>query len=484
MAEAPEPGGVADRACLSDDEIAAFLDKRVSDGERAQVAVHLDGCTRCRVLLAGAVDDEAPSDPALHPTPFAEPGAESAIRLEPGRIVGERYRLTRQLGRGGMGVVWAADDLRGAQPAALKLLHASSPELRRRLLREARIARALRHPHVVRVDEVIISDGAPVLVMELLHGETLAQKLRRVGPLAPGEVAHVLLPAIRGVGYAHGRGVVHRDLKPDNLFLVAAGEGREATVKVLDFGIAKLTAEHLTSIVSGTLTSTGAIMGTPHYMSPEQLVGDTVDHRSDTWSLGVILYECLAGTKPFRGRTFGQLVYAIAGGQFEPLAQRAPHLPPSLCALVTRMLARDRLERPDLAAVEVELAAACGEAALGIPRPRSPARRRAAIVALSLVGGGLIAGAVLELRHRRAAHSVVTTVVPIAPPAAQPIASPPTAPPPEVTPPLVPPVASSKPAVAHSPSSGKRSTKGTPTTPTPSQPATTAPGGIYPDPPY
>lgn len=179
------------------------------------------------------------------------------------------------------------------------------------------------------------------MVMELLRGETLGQKLQRDERLSLEETAALLVPVISAVGAAHAFGIVHRDLKPENLFL---SEG-DATpvVKVLDFGIAKLTAErYLDDGSSGLLTESGSMLGTPCYMAPEQASGEQpVDHRADVWSLGVILYECLSGSRPIEGETLPQVLARLMSAGIMPLERIAPELPGEVTALVKQMLARD-----------------------------------------------------------------------------------------------------------------------------------------------
>lgn len=239
---------------------------------------------------------------------------------QPGRILADRYQLQKVLGQGGMGTVWEAQHLVLDSAVAVKVL--SSPDLgeeaERRFLKEARAAAQLSTPHVVRLFDYGVEDGIAFLVMELLQGETLATRLQRQGRLPPAQTADVLRQLCRGVGNAHQAQLVHRDLKPDNVFLV--DNDSEVLVKVLDFGIAKSlrpdeTARHA--------TRTGAMMGTLPYMSPEQIddpkrVGPT----SDVWSLGVIAYECVVGEHPFPATTFGRLVGAITRDPLPVPSQR------------------------------------------------------------------------------------------------------------------------------------------------------------------
>jgi serine/threonine protein kinase len=277
------------------------------------------------------------------------------MNLEQGITVANRYRLERQLGVGGMGEVWAATQTLTRKSVALKFLLANEgggegkrhqEDSRRRFLREARAACAVRHPNVVQIHDVIqLEDGSPVMVMELLEGETLEERLKREGRLSIGDLAAVMLRVISAVGTAHALGIVHRDLKPDNIFLSETLEGVE--VKVLDFGIAKLTALEGDAALTGGLTNTGAMLGTPYYMSPEQAFGEErVDHRADIWSLGIILYRAISGVLPTQADNIGQILKLVMTNAIPPLSEVAPHTPADLAELVSRMLQQDVTKRP------------------------------------------------------------------------------------------------------------------------------------------
>ena len=245
-----------------------------------------------------------------------------------------------------MGVVWAATHATTRGKVALKLVkRAGSDEVRARMLREARASCAVRHPHVREIYDVLeTDDGTPMMVMEYLAGESLATRLDRDGTLPLSEAAALVLPVVSAVGAAHALGIVHRDLKPENIFL---DEGPPPTVKVLDFGIAKLTAHEGAAAATAALTSSGALLGTPYYMSPEQTFGEKdLDHRTDVWALGLILYRCLSGVLPTQADNVGQVFKNIVARPLRPLAQAAPDLPPDVAALVDRMLSRARKNRP------------------------------------------------------------------------------------------------------------------------------------------
>jgi eukaryotic-like serine/threonine-protein kinase len=272
------------------------------------------------------------------------------LSLQAGALIARRYRLSRPLGQGGMGTVWAANHTLTGREVAMKFVHGrahSGRELRERFLREARAATAVRHPNVVHVlDAFELDDETRVMVMDLLHGETLRERLDRDEQLSLSETAAVLLPAISAVGTAHARGIVHRDLKPENIFLAnEAGDG--ATIKVLDFGIAKLTSGGGGAEGAGLVTQAGSTLGTPCYMAPEQATGETdVDHGADIWAFGVILYECLSGVRPIDGESVGQVVMRLMSTGIIPLERVVLGLPPDVTELVGRMLSRERSRRP------------------------------------------------------------------------------------------------------------------------------------------
>ncbi len=288
----------------------------------------------------------------------------------------ERYRLERLLGRGGMGEVWAAMDELLMGPVALKFLDARLPsgDAQKRLLKEASLASRVRHQNVVNVHGFfVLADGRPVMSMDALEGETLRRKLDR-GEAVPLEVAaSILLPVVSAVGTAHAKGVIHRDLKPENVFLTPA-VGGELYVRVLDFGIAKLMRAASAEGAPG-VTRTEAIRGTPFYMSPEQAWGEVVDHRTDIWSFGVVMFELLAGARPIEGASFAEVVERLRSGLLYPLRSFVPDLPEDVLALVDRMLQRDADARPqDLREVADVLRRYTNVVALGFdaPLPEAP----------------------------------------------------------------------------------------------------------------
>jgi len=241
------------------------------------------------------------------------------------QVLAGRYRLDRQLGKGGMGSVWLAEHLTLNSWVAVKLMDpaiASTVEGAERFRREAQAAASLRSAHVVQVLDYGVHENTPFLVMELLQGESLADCLEREKRLAPERALTVITQVARAIGRAHSAGIVHRDLKPDNIFLVR--EDDQELAKVLDFGIAKATGPRF----GGTETRTGVTMGTPYYMSPEQVEGKkALDYRSDLWSLTVIACECMTGTRPFDGETYGELLLNICARPIVPPSQQGFYLP-------------------------------------------------------------------------------------------------------------------------------------------------------------
>ncbi len=259
-----------------------------------------------------------------------------------GEIVGGKYRVVRRLGAGGMGVVYEAEHIKLAQPVALKMLHPDSSrdaELVSRFEREARATVRLKSPHVATVMDIDkLADGTPYMVLELLRGHDLSRELGRRGPLPPQEAVSYVLQACAAIAEAHQHGIVHRDLKPSNLFLCPVGD--TVLVKVLDFGISKILVGPQTMN-----TQTESSLGTPFYMSPEQIrSAKAVDHRTDIWSLGVVLYELITGVLPFEGDNPTAVVAAIAADAPIPILERTPDLPADLAAAVMRALEKS-LER-------------------------------------------------------------------------------------------------------------------------------------------
>ncbi|NLE86060.1 MAG: protein kinase [Myxococcales bacterium] len=286
--------------------------------------------------------------------------------LEPGRILAGKYRLGERLGEGGMGAVYRAEHLVLQAPVAIKVIEREVADegTRARFMREAQAAAALRSPHVVQILDYGTEGDVPFMVMELLEGETLAQRIKRKKRLSAQETTWILTHVSRAVAKAHELGIVHRDLKPDNVFLVQNEEDEIA--KVLDFGVAKIEA---TSLSGDSHTRTGSLLGTPYYMSPEQAQGNkTVDHRSDLWALGVITFECLTGKRPFTSEGLGDLVLQICIRDLPVPSDLAP-VPIGFDAWFAKAVQREPDERFQSAK---ELADALREALGGKDSPSVP----------------------------------------------------------------------------------------------------------------
>jgi eukaryotic-like serine/threonine-protein kinase len=284
------------------------------------------------------------------------------MSLSPGDLIDGKYRILRLIGDGGMGSVYEARHEMLGVPVALKFLHsdlAKRQGLAARFLQEARVSATIRSQHVAHVTDVdTAADGSPYLVMELLHGESLQALMSRRGKLTPDESVDFGLQLLAGVEVAHALGVVHRDLKPDNVFVTPATGG--PLLKLIDFGIAKLKES---SEFKKELTRAGVVMGTPEYMAPEQFyAARDVDHRADIYSLGVILFEMLSGLRPADGDTPEAIVGAVMSGNVRRLATLEPELPKRLTDLVERAVSPDRDRRFASAhEMRVELASCAGQ---------------------------------------------------------------------------------------------------------------------------
>jgi eukaryotic-like serine/threonine-protein kinase len=272
---------------------------------------------------------------------------ESSPEIAPvreGEILDGKYRVERVLGVGGMGIVVAATHVQLNTRVALKFLLPAAlgnAQIVERFAREARAAVQIQSEHVARVTDVgTLPTGSPYMVMEYLEGGDLADTLAQSGPMPVAQAVGFVLQACEAIAEAHSLGIVHRDLKPANLFL-ARRTGRDAVVKVLDFGISKTKD----SGPSG-LTQTSAMMGSPYYMAPEQMMSSKdVDARADIWALGIILYELLAGAPPFVAESMPEIVFMVTQRDPPPLATKRPDLPVALADIVARCLIRDPTQR-------------------------------------------------------------------------------------------------------------------------------------------
>ena len=302
---------------------------------------------------------------ARNRTPRADPGRKSGappprdrilqgtrgtlVQPEPPLpIIDGRYQLLRRIGEGGIGAVFEARHLGTGRRVAVKVIanesHSKNADVVDRFRREALASGAIESQHIAHVMDTGVdpSSGKPYLVMELLIGEDVEQALRRVTPFPPDLALRVVAQACLGLQRAHEEAVVHRDIKPANLFLARRDrDASELVVKILDFGIAKMKPEQLPTASTRTLTGSGSMVGSPLYMSPEQALGRrTIDHRTDIWSLGVVLYEALTGAAPHAyTETVGELLVSICHDPARPIQELAPWASPEVAAIVHRALA-------------------------------------------------------------------------------------------------------------------------------------------------
>ena len=308
------------------------------------------------------------------------------------------YRILKVLGSGGMGVVFHAEDPALERPVAVKAMLpnlAASAAARRRFLREGRAAAALHHDHIVPIFQVGEDRGVPYIAMPLLRGESLEDRLKREGAVPPAEAFRIGREIALGLAAAHARRLVHRDIKPGNVWLESDaedGEPANGRVKILDFGLAR-------PVSDAGLTQEGAIVGTPAFMAPEQAGGQPVDARSDLFSLGCVLYRMTTGEVPFKGNDAVSTLLAVAREHPRPPAEVHPAVPLPLSALVMRLLAKNPADRPASAREVIErLAQAEVEAAA--PPPRTPAwgwRRWAPLVFAAVLGFGAVAAMGLHI---------------------------------------------------------------------------------------
>ena len=259
-----------------------------------------------------------------------------------------RYQIVSRLGEGGMGVLYLANDPLLRRTVAIKVLSVRTDELRERFAREARSAASLRHSHIVTIYDIGDDRGLPFLAMEYLDGETMSELIRRRPPLPTSRKVELLLELCEGLGYAHRAGIIHRDIKPANLMITADG-----ILKILDFGLARLSND----AAGAGLTRVGTLIGTPNYMSPERILGETVDHRSDIFAVGLVAYELLTYKKAYPGEAH-VVLDKVLHSEPQSLQTLAPDLDPRLTAAVERAIRKDPAQRFDsLALLAAELAA-------------------------------------------------------------------------------------------------------------------------------
>ena len=324
---------------------------------------------------------------------------EGSGRSDPGVAdarIGRRllhYEIIEKLGEGGMGVVYKARDIRLQRFVALKLLpwaDASNPERRERFLREARAASALSHPHIITVHDIATEAGVDFIVMEFIDGRPLDRLIPRRG-LPVRDALTYALQVADAIAAAHNIGIIHRDLKPGNI--VVAGDGR---LRVLDFGLAKLVepeSGHESETIA-PLTSAGVILGTPAYMAPEQAVGESIDHRADLFSLGVVLYEMVSGARPFQGANHAAIVHALHTFDPPPLSSLHPGVPPALDQVVNRLLAKQPADRyPNAEALIADLRTLLDRTDLHIDPRASEAPTESSLIAPPRTGAATEGGA-------------------------------------------------------------------------------------------
>lgn len=333
-----------------------------------------------------------------------------------GEVIAERYELVRLLGTGGMGAVYGARQVAMDRAVAIKIIHGhltGNEEYVRRFQREMQAAARVRHENSIHVyDYGQTEQGELYLVMELIEGRTLADVLRDAGSLPEDRTIHVIRQIARALGAIHHEGVIHRDLKPGNVMLTDR-YGESDIVKVMDYGIARLVATDEHEAMSA-LTETGAIIGTPLYMSPEQILGQPVDGRSDLYALGVILYQCVAGGVPFFDETPTRILLMHANEAPEPLSKRlGRRVGQEIEALALDLLAKSPRSRPQTAADVIERldAAASGKPSRALTgkavavtvSARSLGRRRWLVPVVALLATGVMATAAALFWPRSAA---------------------------------------------------------------------------------
>jgi serine/threonine-protein kinase len=415
-------------ACPPDAAFVQLMEGRLPAPAAASLERHVAGCSACRTLFDELARGQ--TEPAGATAILGDRLGRALLddALAPGETVGGKYRVAHLLGAGGMGAVYKASHVETGDTVAVKVvkarLLAHGTDGPSRFRREARAASAVDSPYIVRVldageDEVT---GNLYLVMEHLDGEDLQKLIDRVGPLPPEVVVRTAIQALSGLREAHLAGIVHRDIKPANLFL-ARSAGGDVTVKLLDFGVAKITgdAPHLPHATA--LTTTGGLLGSPLYMSPEQVQNSKdVDLRTDLWSLGSTLYSALTGMAPHAQlESVGKLIVAICSAPARPIREVAPWVPPDLARIVERALAIERDERwPTATAMLEALQALAPEGStlredvlVGVTPEERASRPRVrswrAPRALALAAGALLAATALGYGFVRAKDRAVAT---------------------------------------------------------------------------
>jgi serine/threonine-protein kinase len=270
------------------------------------------------------------------------------MSLSPGDVIDAKYRIVRLIGEGGMGAVYEGENVRIHRKVAIKVLHAGVAENQdavQRFEREAQAAGRIGSDHIVEVlDLGNLPDGDRYMVMEYLDGDSLSDRIRARVRMTPSELYPISVAMLEGLKAAHGAGIIHRELKPDNVFLLRSRSRQPDFVKLLDFGISKF--NQLSGESGFSMTRTGAVMGTPYYMSPEQAKGAKgMDHRADLYAVGVILYEAVTGQVPFNADTFNELLFKIVLEEPPPIQQLVPDMDPAFAAIITKAMAREPAHR-------------------------------------------------------------------------------------------------------------------------------------------
>ncbi|HEY6876630.1 MAG TPA: protein kinase [Polyangiales bacterium] len=292
----------------------------------------------------------------------------SSPKPSPGQVIGGRYRVQTLIGRGGMGLVYAATHELTGRRVALKLMTSSaedSPVLHERFLSEARIAATVRHPNIVDVLDMGVHEGVPYLVLELLEGVSLEKLLEGQRRLSVEQALAWLLPIIGALSVLHEAGIVHRDVKPSNIFLSSLPR-HPMQPKLLDFGLARVVSDL-------RLTRSGSVIGTPLYMAPEHAAGQATGPQADIWSIGVVLYEVLAGCSPFQYTDRASLATQVLAGVVRPFNQARPDLPELLSVAIGRALHRDLTRRyPDMRSFARALHGAAVASGIAVPDDPDP----------------------------------------------------------------------------------------------------------------